>query len=42
MLHLHSGTGMIGPLTKIGVTADRLFLLLAEVKGDIWSINLER
>ena len=40
-LHLHSGNGVWGRDTGIGVTADRLFVLLAEVKGDIWSIQLE-
>ena len=42
VLHLHSGQGVYGFGTTIGVTADRLFLLTQEVKGDIWSIELER
>jgi len=42
VLHLHSGQGVYGFDTTIGVTADRLFVLLSEVKGDIWSIELER
>ena len=42
ILHLHSGNGVWGRQTSIGVTADRLFLLTQEVKGDIWSIELER
>jgi Tol biopolymer transport system component/predicted Ser/Thr protein kinase len=42
VLHLHSGLGAWGRGTGIGVTADRLFVLLSEVKGDIWSIELER
>ena len=42
VLHLHSGQGIYGFGTTIGVTADRLFVLLSEVKGDIWSIELER
>jgi hypothetical protein len=40
-LHLHSGNGVWGRNTSIGITRDRLFVLLAEVKGDIWSIQLE-
>jgi hypothetical protein len=40
-LHLHSGNGVWGRATSIGVTADRLFVLLTDVKGDIWSIQLE-
>jgi eukaryotic-like serine/threonine-protein kinase len=39
-LHLHSGRGAFGRDTTIGVTADRLFLLTAEVKGDVWSVEL--
>jgi len=42
VLHLHSGNGVEGRMTEIGVTRDRLFLLLTELKGDVWSINLER
>jgi hypothetical protein len=41
-LHLHSGNGVWGRNTSIGVTMDRLFVLLAEVRGDIWSIQLEK
>jgi Tol biopolymer transport system component len=41
-LHLHSGNGVVGRMTSIGVTNDRLFLLLTRTKGDIWSIELER
>jgi serine/threonine protein kinase/Tol biopolymer transport system component len=41
-LHLHSGNGVFGPMTGIGVTTDRLFLLLSEFKGDVWSIDLDR
>ncbi len=41
-LHLHSGNGVVGRMTTIGVTHDRLFLLLTRIKGDIWSIELER
>ena len=43
-LHLHSGIGVfaLGIGTGIGVTTDRLFLLTHEVKGDVWSIELER
>jgi Tol biopolymer transport system component len=40
-LHLHSGNGVFGRTTGIGVTPDRLFVLLNEVKGDVWSIQLE-
>jgi len=39
-LHLHSGKGVLGRDTRIGVIADRLFLLTREVKGDVWSIEL--
>jgi Tol biopolymer transport system component len=42
VLHLHSGNGVVGRTTGIGVTTDRLFVLLTEFKGDVWSINLER
>jgi hypothetical protein len=42
VLHLHSGNGALGHQTRIGVTSDRLFVLLTEVKGDVWSIKLER
>jgi Tol biopolymer transport system component len=42
VLHLHSGNGVFGRMTSIGVTTDRLFLLLIELKGDVWSIDLER
>jgi dipeptidyl aminopeptidase/acylaminoacyl peptidase len=43
VLHLHSGNGGAwGSGTGIGVTTDRLFLLTHKVKGDIWSIELER
>jgi len=42
VLHLHSGNGIFGRMTEIAVTSDRLFLLLTELKGDVWSINLER
>jgi len=41
-LHLHSDNGVWGRSTHIGVTPDRLFVLLTEVKGDIWSIQLEK
>ncbi len=41
VLHLHSGNGISVRNMSIGVTTDRLFLLLTEFKGDVWSINLE-
>ena len=41
ILHLHTGNGVKGSIT-IGATADRLFVLLTEVKGDVWAINLEQ
>lgn len=41
VLHLHTGRGFFGTLTRIGVTADKLYLLLYEVKGDVWSLPLE-
>ena len=41
-LHLHSGNGVFGRSTSLGVTADRLYVLLAAVKGDVWSIELEK
>ena len=40
-LHLHSGNGVRGDRTRVGVTADRLFVLATAVKGDVWSIELE-
>lgn len=42
VLHLHFGNGVVERTTRIGVTTDRLFLLLTELKGDVWSISLER
>jgi len=42
VLHLHSGNGALGRQTRIGVTSDRLFVLLSEVKGEVMSIKLER
>jgi hypothetical protein len=42
VLHLHSGNGRWGRMTTIGVTSDRLFLLLSRPKGDIWAVDLER
>jgi Tol biopolymer transport system component len=41
-LHLHGGKGLYGRSTRIGVTADRLFVLLSQLKGDIWAVDLER
>ena len=41
ILHLHTGNGVKGS-TKIGATADRLFVLLTELKADVWAINLEQ
>lgn len=40
-LHLHSGNGVWGRQTRVGVTPDRLFVLATAVKGDVWSIELE-
>jgi Tol biopolymer transport system component len=39
-LHLHSGKGVWGRSTRIGLGGDRLFLLTPEARGDIWSIEL--
>jgi eukaryotic-like serine/threonine-protein kinase len=41
-LHIHSGRGLNGRTTTIGVTVDRLYLLLSEYKGDIWAVQLEQ
>lgn len=39
-LHLHSGNGVWERHTRLGVSADRLFVLATAVKGDLWSIEL--
>ncbi len=39
-LHLHSGKGVWGRDTRIGVTADRLFVLTRDTRGDVWSVEL--
>jgi len=39
-LHLHSGNGLWGQKTRVGVTAERVFVLATAVRGDIWSIEL--
>ena len=41
-LHLHGGNGLYGRSTRVRVTADRLFVLLSQLKGDIWAVDLER
>jgi hypothetical protein len=41
-LHLHAGKGLYGRTTRIGATADRLFVLLSQLKGDVWAVDLDR
>lgn len=41
VLHLHSGSGAKGSI-NVGVTTDRIFVLPTELKGDVWSINLDQ
>ncbi len=42
VLHLHSGNGVMGADLSIGVTHDRLYVLLDEVLGDVYSLQLEQ
>jgi len=41
-LHLHPGSNIFSPYNNIAVAGDRIFLLVTEVKGDIWSVTLDR
>lgn len=40
VLYLHSGNRVSEMFDSMGVTTDRLFVLLTELKGDVWSIEL--
>jgi Tol biopolymer transport system component len=39
--HNHTAHGLFPQLMKLGVNADRLYLLLAEAKGNLWSLKTQ-
>ncbi len=41
-LHLHPGADRMGSTMSMGVTRDHLFVLYSDLRGDVWSVQLDR